>query len=91
MPHPDVILLTSDSQSYLLSVDLSPKSGHFNDLLVVPMRKRATQMIIVDDETRSDGKLHAIMVGDLGGEETCMQILCVGQLQGPTFGKRFND
>ena len=48
-------------------------------------------MIIVDDETRSDGKLHAIMVGDLGGEETCMQILCVGQLQGPTFGKRFND
>ena len=41
MPDPEVILLTSDSQSFILSVDSSPKSGNFNDLLVVPMRHRA--------------------------------------------------
>ena len=38
MPHPNAVLLTSDSQSFILSVDSSPKSGHFNDILVVPIR-----------------------------------------------------
>ena len=36
--HEDAILLTSDSASFILSVDKSPKSGHFNDLIVLPLR-----------------------------------------------------
>ena len=63
MPDPEIVLLTSDSQSFILSVDTSPKSGHFNDLLVVPMRQRATQMLLVKDDGDSK-KLYALTVGD---------------------------
>ena len=40
-PHEDAVLLTSDKQSFVLSVDTSRSSGHFNDVIVVPMRERA--------------------------------------------------
>ena len=51
MPHPSAILLTSDSSSFLLSVDTSQKSGKFNDILVVPLRQRVSQMLIIDEQT----------------------------------------
>lgn len=64
MPDPDVVLLTSDSQSHLISVDTSAKSGNFNDLLVVPLRQRATQMLLVKDESDPENRSYALSVGD---------------------------
>lgn len=60
MPHPDAILLTSDSESFMLTVDTSPKSNNFNDLLVIPIRQRANQLLMMEGSSQ-----YAIMVGDL--------------------------
>lgn len=72
-PHPDAILITSDSQSFILSTEKSPKSGHFNDLIVVPLKHlRAQQMLILDVHrpekfalivSLSDDKKHILAVG----------------------------
>ena len=75
-PHDEAVLLTSDTHSFMLSVDQSLKSGHFNDLIVVPIQTRAENMLLIDNDMTS-GKSSALLVGmneDNGYEQT----LCVG-------------
>ena len=63
-PQEDAVLLTSDSKSYILSVDYSAKSGHFKDLIVVPMRQRAQQLLLLDAATDDSPKRNGLMVGE---------------------------
>jgi len=79
-------LITSDSQSFILSVEQSPKSSHFNDLIVVPLRDlRAQQMLLID---HPKPEKYALMVS-LTEEKS--QVLAVGQVHGPAFGRKFSD
>jgi len=75
MPDQNSILVTSDQNSYLLSVD---KTSRMNDLLVVGMKERVEALSLVDDEKRV-----CLAIGEEGVS------LKIGTLQGPDFGRKF--
>ena len=74
MPSPDSVLVTSDQNSYLLSVDTSSR---MNDLVVVGCKDRLESMALLNE------KRVCMAIGDDGSS------LRVGRLCGPDFGRRF--
>ena len=75
MPDQNSILVTSDQNSYILSVD---KTSRMNDLLVVGIKERIEALSLVDEEKR--------VCLAIGQEGTSLK---VGTLQGPDFGRKF--
>ena len=74
MPSPDSVLVTSDQNSFLLSVDASSR---MDDLVVVSCKDRIESMALLNE------KRVCMAIGDDGSS------LRVGRLCGPDFGRRF--